>query len=106
MGGSMKPCNYNYNLMGMEMLKIFAIETKLDTVFKRNDTLLVSNPLYINDAEVDSRAILNIIKEKKAEGFTYTINFFTKTEPFEILYYYHSNIFRMGIAFFHHIKYR
>ena len=92
--------------MSMEMLKIFAIETKLDSIFKRDDTLNVTNPLYINDAEIDSRAILNIIREKKAGGFTYTINFFTKTEPFETLYYYHSNIFRMGIAFFHHIKYR
>lgn len=92
--------------MGMEILKIYEIEAELSTVFEREDALQVSNPLYINDIEVDSRAILNIIREKKARDFTYTINFFTKTEPFEILYYYHSNIFSMGIAFFRYIGLR
>ena len=102
----MNACNYNYNLMSMEMLKIYEIEAGLSTVFEREDALVVSNPLYVNDTEVDSRAVLNIIREEKAKDFTYTINFFTKTEPFEILYYYHSNIFSIGIAFFRYIGLR
>jgi hypothetical protein len=100
----MDVCNYNFNLMGMEMLKIYKIKTELNSMFKRDDVLQVFNPIYINGTKVvDSRAILNIITGKKAEGFTYTINFFIKTEPFGILYYYNSNIF-IGIAFFHCIK--
>ena len=91
--------------MDMEILKIFTIKTE-PTDFNKKEALEVYNPLYVNNAEVDSRAVLYIIREEKAKDFTYTINFFTKTEPFRILYYYHSNIFSMGIAFFHYIKYR
>jgi len=101
----MNACNYNYNLMGMEILKIFTIKTE-PTDFNKKEALEVYNPLYVNNAEVDSRAVLYIIKEEKTGNFTYTINFFTKTEPFKILYYYHSNIFSIGIAFFHYTKYR
>jgi len=101
----MNICSYNYNLMSMEMLKIYEIEIE-PTDFNKKEALEVYNPLYVNNAEVDSRAVLYIIKEEKARGFTYTINFFTKSEPFKILYYYHSNIFSIGIAFFHCIRYR
>ena|GEM_PF-2454919 len=93
----MKPCNYNYNLMSMEMLKIFIIEAELDVV-DEGEVLCIFNPLHINNIEVNSRALLYIIR--KARTFRYTRNFFEKTEPFKMLYYFYSNILELGITFF------
>ena len=103
----MNACNYNYNLMSIEMLKIFAIETE-PTDFNKKEALEVSNPMFIKHKIVNSRAIIYLIKGEGEKDFRYASNFFENTMPLEMLYYFHSeifDIFSFGIAFFHHIKF-
>jgi len=100
----MNLCNYDFNLMGMELLKIFAIETE-PTDFNKKEALEVSNPLFIKHDMVNSRAILYLIKGIGEKDFRYTSNFFQNTMPLEMSYYFHSDISSLGIAFFHHIKF-
>jgi len=96
----MNLCNYNWNVISMEMLKMVKIEAGLGTIFKRDDSLLVQNPLYINNDWADSREYLYIIREEKTGNFTYIIDTFYITKPRRSLYNYNYKRLRMGIAFF------
>ena len=91
--------------MSMEILKIFEIVTEPEELSKK-EALEIYNPLYVNYSLVNSRGALYIMKEKGIEEYRYTSSFFESAEPLQILYYFHSDTFSMGIAFFHYIKYR
>lgn len=84
--------------MSMELLKTFAIEAK-QTEFSNRESLEVSNPLYVNDAEVDSRAILYISKD--GGDYEYIISFFDVGVPPKILYYFCTETTTIYLTFFH-----
>jgi hypothetical protein len=97
----MNLCNYNWNLMSIEMLKMYKIDIRLGTIFKRDDSLLIQNSLFINENKwADSRGYLYIIKEEKTGNFTYIIDAFYITKPHRSLYKYNYKRLWMAIAFF------
>jgi len=97
----MNLCNYNWNIMGIEMLKMHKIDIGLGTLFKRDDSLLVQNYLFINKDEwVDSRGYLYIVKEENTGNFTYIIDAFYITKTHRSLYKYNYKRLWMCIAFF------
>ena len=96
----MNPCNYNYNLMGMEILKIFIVSVEPTHVLPEDGrSLLISNPFYKYDYKYETSADLEITKYKWGRNFKYITSFLKHRKSFESMYYFDSEFHKLSLSF-------
>jgi len=99
----MNPCIYNYNLMSMEILKIFIVNVEPTHVIPdKGISLFISNPFYKYGHKYDmieTSADLEIIKYKWERNFKYITSFLDHKKIFGSMYYFNSEFHKLRLSF-------
>ena len=90
--------------MGMEMLKIFAIEIE-KTKFIGRDTLIIFNPFYYKDKMTETKTDLYISIDKRDRKYKYILNVIyfkaSSSQFLEKVYNFDFEVDNLWFNFFH-----
>jgi len=93
----MNICNYNYNLMYLELIKAIKINTEEIEIWGEKP-LTIYTPLLTEHDEADSQAFLYITKYPRQKVFKFSLSLF-KIKNFEEIYVLDSKMPRLELNF-------
>ena len=96
----MDACNYNYNLIYLELIKAIKINTEEIKVWDEKP-LAIYNPLLTGHNEADSQAFLYITKYPRQKVFKFSLSLF-KIKNIGDIYALDSKMSKLELNFPHH----